>query len=766
MRDVNLVKENISKMIELNAPESDIDQYVASEGYTPEMLRGGQDAPPQPSQDPVATPTQATPAQDEPMARRLLKPAAQFAMGVPQGLGNAAVGAFQAATDVGEKAASLIEKLYYGDNVGQQTFGNRLAERVKQDRAQQTQLPTAERVGIMAGEIAPYLTTGAGTGAKVAAMTGSKVAGLAAGAGVGGAVSGALSPQETTGLENRIGEGVKQGLTGVAFGTTLGAGMKIAGGVSKAGKALFTAKTPEDILAARLPKEQTVALLEQLKTATPDNPVLLPDIAGDSIKGLTRSVAKIPVARDIVTDALEKRSEGAVSRVTDYLSKDISPVDAYFGNLDDLSKARSDASKPLYEKVFGTGPLESIDAKYAKKMDDLLGRPAKQGVQTEGDVNAFTNAKDSLLKEWKAARSKQSPGAILPSKGNEELLSKIAPELKTVRSDFRLSPEEAPDNSFALLHHVKESLFDKAQVLKRQGANSQARVYDNLRAELTKKMGEASPDYKKANEVFGSFSQLKGAQEAGIDFSKLRPEEIRREMLGMNAGERDAYRIGVREGLQKVVSSTADGADPAKRIFGNEFKREQIKAVFGNESKFSEFEKKIATEIRAADTKAKVLGGSRSDYNMAGDEEFLGKVIGGMKDAARAKTNPLYLLEATYNAISNKFAGINKGNAEAIANSLVNRRETIKTLENIIKREKNPIQKRVVLEAKDFITANLLNNMSNGNDAEASDMKGKIAEQIKQEILQQKEKYPMLSSPADDGNLDKYSESVQQRYYR
>jgi len=632
----------------------------------------------------------------------------QFAEGIKQGLGNVAIGGVQAATDVGEKAAQLIEKLYFGDNLQMNTFGNRLAEQVRQRKAEQAQLPTAERAGIFVGETAPFITGGATTGAKVAAATGSKIAGLAAGSVVSGGEMSFLSPREQAGLENRAIETVKDAGTGAAFGVGLGVGAKVVGGVAKGVKGLFTAKTAEDVLAARLPKEQTAQLLEQLKTATPDNPVLLPDIAGDSVKGLTRSVAKLPVARDIVTDTLENRSKAAVSRVSDYLAKDISPVDNYFGNLADLSKARSEVSKPLYDKV---------------------------------------------------------KGATLPTKGNEELLSKIAPELKTVRNDFRLSPEEAPDNSFTLLHHVKESLYDKAQVLKRQGANAQARVYDNLRTELTKKMGEVSPDYKKANEVFGGFSQLQGAQEKGLGFSKLRPEEIRREMLGMNAGERDAYRIGVREDLQKVVSSTADGADPAKRIFGNEFKREQLRAVFGNETKFKEFEEKLATEIRAADTKAKVLGGSRSDYNMAGDDEFLNKVVQGGFTVAKSKVNPLYLAEATYNAISNKFAGINKRNAEEIARSLVDRGQTIKTLENIIQREKNPIQKRIALEAKDFITSNLLikSSMGGNNEAQAQDFQGMSEEQIRQQLMQRQEKEPILMQGID---VNSEAKKIKNRYSR
>ena len=216
MRDINLVKENISKMIEQNAPESDIDQYVASEGYTPEMLQGGQ-------QPEAPTKPEAQPQND----RSILT---NIAMGVPQGLGNAAIGAFQAVTDVGEKAARLIERIYYGDNLKMNTIGNRLANEVKQTKELQAQLPTSQRVGVAVGEALPFLTTGVGTGAKVAQVAG-KVAGLATGGAVSGFASGALSPQEEAGLENRSIQAVKSGATGAVIGGGLGIAGKIASNV-------------------------------------------------------------------------------------------------------------------------------------------------------------------------------------------------------------------------------------------------------------------------------------------------------------------------------------------------------------------------------------------------------------------------------------------------------------------------------------------------------------------------------------------------------
>lgn len=827
-------------------PNGKIADIEVPQGATPQEIESFVMSQPEFAQQPAApqssqAPQQAVQPTQEPQSfqERNQTRAANFAKGIPQGLGNAAIGGVQAATDVGEKAAQLIEKLYFGDNLQMNTFGNRLAEQVKIRKEQQAQLPMSERAGIFVGEVAPTIAAGAGTGARVAAATGSRIAGIATGGGIGGATSSAVSMQEEAGLGNRALETAKGAVVGAGFGTALGVGGKVVGAIGNAGKSLFTAKSAEDILAARLPKEQTTALLEQLKTATPDNPVLLPDIAGDSIKGLTRSVAKISTGRDIVTDALEKRSQGAVSRVADHLSRDISPVDAYFGNLDDLTKARSEASKPLYDKVFGRNTSEAVsnnipviknlnptgglfveykpsDRMLAPLADNIVtynktaginpdemitiyrGAPKNQKKIVGGDfittnldlAKSYTGDGRVLRKEVKAsdilddlneplgdeyiyrpaqkATAKpeaKTTGATLPTKGNEELLSKIAPELSTVRNDFRLSATDAPDNSFALLHHVKESLFDKAQVLKRQGANSQARVYDNLRVELTKKMGEISPDYKKANEIFGGFSQLKGAQEAGLDFSKLRPEEIRREIMSFSVAERDAYRIGVRENLQKTVSSTADGADPAKRIFGNEFKREQLKAVFGNEKKFAEFEQKMGNEIRAADTKAKVLGGSRTDYNMAGDEEFLNKMISGGITAAKSKVNPFYLLEAAHNAVTNKFAGINEKNAGELAKILVNRPDAVNALESIMAKQNSPLQKRVLNEAKQYILTNLAtqSSMRGNNDAQAASTENMTEEQIRAQLIQRQQQEPVLMSGT---NLEAETQKIKNRYYR
>ena len=212
------------------ATPQEIESFVMSQ---PEFAK--QEAPAQQALQ-APQPAQAQPETFQEANRRR---AGQFAQGLPQGLGNAAVGAVQAATDVGEKAAQLIERLYFGDNLQMNTFGNRLANQVKTLKEQQAQLPTSEQAGISVGEIAPFLATGAGTGARVLAATGSKAAGMSAGGAVGGATISALSPQEEAGLGNRAVNTLAGGATGAVAAPIIGKAVNVITNAPNAAKELI-----------------------------------------------------------------------------------------------------------------------------------------------------------------------------------------------------------------------------------------------------------------------------------------------------------------------------------------------------------------------------------------------------------------------------------------------------------------------------------------------------------------------------------------------
>ena len=589
----------------IQLPDGRIARFEVAEGTTPEQVTafasqnlGGLEKP--------------EVAQDPSLLSKIGTATVEGLAGFTEGLGRAAVGATQ----------------FGAEMIGQEEFAGRIGQQVAKEKEQEKNDPTARKVGRFIGGIAPALPVGSGAGLVLGGLR-------------GGVASELIDPTESGTIQERVKEVAIGGGLGAATGGLI-KGVKGIGGAVK--RQIITTK-PEDIIARGIRPEDAAPLLDQLKKG---QEVVLPDIAGDEIRGLTRSVAKMSGAKDIITDALEGRSFKAVERVSNQLSKDVSPTGSYFGSLDDLAKARSEIAAPLYKKAF-------------------------------------------------------DKGAALDVEKNRELFEKIAPDIADARNKFRIpnvseikdptSTKGIADNSIVMLDAAKKSLDDKIGKAIRQGERQEARALQQIKSELVNKLDEINPDYKKARQVFSDFSSIQNAQEQGLQFSKLRPEQITKTLKDMSVAEKDAFRIGVRESLDKVVQKTPFGSDPAKRIFGNSEIRNKLKASLGSDSKFNNFKSRMEEEIAGAETKFKVLGGSRSDFNLSADDAFIDKVASGI-DTARG--NRSELIRAVVTSLKSRAAGLNKNNAKQVAEILVNRKKGIEALQSIIDKEDSLFQKRVL----------------------------------------------------------------------
>ena len=528
--------------------------------------------------------------------------------GFTEGLGRAAVGATQLGAEL----------------LGQEEFAGKIGQQIAKEKELEKDDPTARKVGRFIGGIAPALPVGAGMG-------------LIKGGIAGGAAAELIQPTEEGTAKERVEQvALGAGLGGLTGGALLGAGKTIKGTAGLV-KKQFVATKPEDILAKGIRPEDAQPILDKLQEGKIS---VIPDVAGDEVKGLTRSIAKLPQAKDVVTDALDQRSFGAVKRVSEQLSKDISPVGAYFGNIDDLAKARSEIAAPLYEKAF--------------KQNTTL------------DINK-----------------------------NRELFNKIAPDIADAKNKFRLS-SDISDNSIVMLDAAKKSLDDKIGKAIRQGERQEASILQGIKKELVSKLDQLNPDYKKARQVFSDFASIQNAQEQGLEIVKkgITAEQVKKMIKEMSVAEKDAFRIGLREGLDRIVRNTSIGNDPAKKIFNDLSIIDKIKASLGDGKKFIDFKKRMQEEIAAADTRFKVLGGSRSDFNLSGDD-VLDKIVSGVEVVGGSKTE---LLKTTVNALKNRAAGLNKKNAKQVAEILVNREKGIEALQNIINKEQSKTQKRILID--------------------------------------------------------------------
>lgn len=605
---------------------------------------------------------------DEPKPEGTL--AQRFAKGAFEGIGQAGLGVMQAATELVAPTGGV--NALTGDLKGTKKL---LTDTVDSSRQRAEKLGTAGKVGEVTGMVAgsvPFIAAGGMQAAPEAATSvGSRILGQTA----LGAEQGAMQP---------VGSGdsrLQNSIMGAATGGLLSGATEVAKPVvGVAGKALEVGKnatfgkSQEDLLKDIITKtgktpEELQAALEQGKIST------LSDIGGDDVQGLTRAVAKTGVGKNIITDALENRSQDAVKRVSDELSKNVSNVDTYFGNLEDIAKARQKVASPLYQEAFTANKAVS-----SPEIDRILETPAGK----------------AALKS--AATKMQNDGSLM-GKPDAELgeQARVA--------GIKAEGGAAPALNLRSLDYVKRSLDDQIGAAQRAGENDNVRILSGLKSKFTGALDNADSTgaYAKARSVFSDNSRLLEAQQSGRDFSNMTPEQLRMAMKNMGPDQKEAFRIGVRENLQNTVNKTADGSDPAKRIFGNTQKRAQLMEIFDNPSNYKQFETRMNEEIQAASTKNKVLGGSRTDYNLAADDE-LGQMV---TDVARKGVTRSVIDAAAnkiWDTVQKRYLGINEENAKYIANALVNREAGIKALQDLIaKTPKGDITRRAATDAIETI---------------------------------------------------------------
>lgn len=353
------------------------------------------------------------------------------------------------------------------------------------------------------------------------------------------------------------------------------------------------------------------------------------DIAGDDVQGIARAVAKTDGGKNVVARALEQRAEGATQRVANDLSKNVSGVDRYFDNLDDIAKQRAVQSAPLYKQAYAEG----------------------------GSINDPALAK--YLKD-----------------------PRIVSAVDEAKSAYGVR-REAARNSIETLDGAKKVLDDKIAEASRAGKTQLANELRGLKNGLVSVLDAAVPAYGRARKTFGGFAQLEEAQSAGLDFLKQRPEQISKYLRTLNADQQEAFRIGAREALQRVVSSTPDGANPARRIFGNSDIRNKVQAAIGSGKNYTSFAKRMIEETNAAKTQVRLTGGSRTDFNLAADGTFQ-QVVEGVAQNGILRTAIDRAITSGVDALTKRYYGIGKANAEEIAKRLVNRENGIEALERLI----------------------------------------------------------------------------------
>jgi hypothetical protein len=483
---------------------------------------------------------------------------------------------------------------------------------------------------------------------KLAPQTGAELASLA-GAGAGAEIANQVAPN------NPLSPIVGSVIGGIATVKGIRA-IQQSGDIGILDKAYFNRQAQRSPDANRgYFENQATNILEKNLQASPDKlqslkqqlqqdkNLVLPDIGGDEVRALTRQVGKYKGgARNDVDKFFTTRDKGAGQRLINVINSKVSGVDKYYNSIDELNTVRSELAKDQYGTAFDRHQIMKPTPSLDKFIQDGRFQSALADARKEGLIDI-----------------------------------------------------EAPVNSLRTLDSVYRRLRDKAGDFRAKNQNEAATVYGGFAKDFVKRLDVEAPQYKKARNTFAGFSNLLEAQQEGLGYLTKRPEIIRRTLKDMTIGEREAYKVGVREALEQKILTSSANADEALRIFGKPENRQQLKVILGDE--YPEFSQKFRKEIRMADSKFKVLGGSRTDYNSIEDGQFIESATNIIKGGKTALVNEA--INTLIDSIRNKYLGLNKTSAQILAKNLTSNKGSIKAIDDMIAREKSP---SVKLELKDF----------------------------------------------------------------
>lgn len=626
-------------------PDNEIEAVIKREFYSqPQEQQPAPQAPTQPMQQPIK------PAQPFGMGAELVKKAAEY---IPQ---QGKVGAFlNTATNLGGMprvkalTASLTAKALGGDESIGQFYDEALGNELSKLRQAREQYPKTSFAGQLLADVATARLLGIkGATAKQALA--------------GGAVLGVLSAAGETQADLAS----SQGLSDVGAGALYGAGGGLVG--QQVGKAIgksvpFVKKTiqrlkgstPESILSTVLTPQEAATQAGKLAGRIEQGRITaLPELGNENILGLTRILGKTQGSNKIINEYINKKTATSAKRVGDLLNKNLS-AESYFDTLDNTIARRKELSKPLYEQAYSEG--------------------------------------DNALKQ---AMSLPSTGDVKVGRVRELVNDdRIKNAIQTARKDYGIN-QEIPDISIQSLHGARQVVDDIIRSANREGKNNKAGSYMDLKNKINNVIYDVAPTMKIADKTFAGFSALKNAQEEGLKFNQYRNgEEVKRAFSKLSDGEKETFKIGVKDYLMDKVSKSSE-RNPTKAIFGNQLEYGKLKAVFNNPKEFKDFAQRLSDEIRVFDVKQRIVGGSRTDFNLAESDQLLDKIA---KGAINFKTFGLAdVALVAKDAIKRKYYGLNEQTANELAKVLINPKKSVQVLNNIVKKaqtaqEKDLIQK-------------------------------------------------------------------------
>ena len=199
-----------------------------------------------------------------------------------------------------------------------------------------------------------------------------------------------------------------------------------------------------------------------------------------------------------------------------------------------------------------------------------------------------------------------------------------------------------------------------------------------VKEEFNNLIKSLNDDYRKANEEFADASGIKKAFQMGEDYQKLDTAEALSKIKKLNSDEKEAFRLGVMADVNRRLLEYKSG-DFTNQIFKSEKQKLLLRNAFVDsvdangkviksaQDSYTEFSQYVKSLNKQAETKQRVLAGSRTDENQAVREQA--NLLGSLAQAS-ATGDLASLLKTGANVVLSRAKGISSESSEALQKRL------------------------------------------------------------------------------------------------
>jgi hypothetical protein len=264
-----------------------------------------------------------------------------------------------------------------------------------------------------------------------------------------------------------------------------------------------------------------------------------------------------------------------------------------------------------------------------------------------------------------------------------DVYGKTLPELSAIRN-----AQSVPTD---ILHQIKiglDRVIDAETDTITKKVSGYGRDVTNVKNEFNDLIKSLNPEYKKANAEFADSERIRKAFNMGEEYQTLNPAEAASKIKKMTSDEKEAFRLGVMADVNQRLGEYKSG-DFTKQIFKSENQKLLLRNAFPDQASYTEFSQYVKGLNRQAETKQRVLAGSRTDENQAVREQA--NLLGSLAQAS-ATGDLVSLLRAGGSAMLSRAKGISSESSEALQKRLfsVDPVEQTAILQELNKRARKP----------------------------------------------------------------------------